>query len=135
MCGHCKAEDAQTCPECGSLVDDGYLHEHRRGHPHAYEEWQEGQDACLMCRLPQAAPVHAKAPEPGTPAHAHLLQRQADRERRDFAWLHHCGHLNHGYWTDRSTCGGCRFSVERAGEVDAHYRLVPVEGLDDEEQA
>jgi len=32
-------------------------------------------------------------------------------------------------------CGGCRFSVEKADEVDGHYRLVPVEGLGDEERA
>lgn len=72
---------------------------------------------------------------PATPADAHALQEQADRERRDFAWLHHCGHLNHGYWHPRNSCGGCRFSVEHADEVEGHYRLVEVEGLSDEEQA
>jgi hypothetical protein len=74
------------------------------------------------------------AKRPPTPASVHALDQQADRERQGFAWLHHCGHLNHGYWDDRSVCGGCRFSVEKAGHVDAHYRLVPVEGLSDEEQ-
>ena len=82
-----------------------------------------------------AALTRILAERPTTPADAHALQEQADRERRDFAWLHQCGHLNHGYWDDRSVCGGCRFSVEHADEVDGHYRLVPVEGLDDEGQA
>lgn len=77
--------------------------------------------------------LDGQEPEP-TPASVHALQERADRERRDFAWLHQCGHLNHGYWDDRSVCGGCRFSVEKADEVDGHYRLVPVEGLSEEGQ-
>lgn len=132
MCGHCKAEDAVVCEECGALVAFAYQPEHRRLHPHPYED---GQDTCLMCCLPESAPVHAVALVPGTPAHAHAVQAQAESERRGFAWLHHCGVLNHGYWHDRSVCGGCRFSVEHANEVEAHYRLVSVEGLSDERQA
>lgn len=65
------------------------------------------------------------------PEQAHQLRRQADEARQGFAWLHNCGHLNQGYWHDRSVCGGCRFSVEDAEDVEAHYRLEPVEGLGD----
>ncbi|MFN2636868.1 MAG: hypothetical protein ABR585_07580 [Gemmatimonadaceae bacterium] len=64
-----------------------------------------------------------------TPATAHELHRQADRETGKLAWLHQCGHLNQGYWHDGSVCGSCRFSVEHAREVTEHYRLVPVEVL------
>lgn len=79
-----------------------------------------------------AALTRILAERPPTPADAHALQEQADRERRDFAWLHQCGVLNHGYWSPGSMCTGCRFSVDKADHVDAHYRLVPVEGLGDE---
>ncbi|MEV0382384.1 hypothetical protein [Nonomuraea sp. NPDC050643] len=70
---------------------------------------------------------------PPTPQDAHAMRRQADEAREHFAWLHHCGTLNHGYWEPGAMCSGCRFSVDKAGHVDEHYRLVPVEGLGDDE--
>lgn len=75
------------------------------------------------------------AERPPTPVSVHALDRQADQERQGFAWLHHCGHLNSGYWSSRAMCGGCRSEVAKSSHVDAHYRLVPVEGLRDEGQA
>jgi hypothetical protein len=127
-----------VCDECGCLIADGWQIEHNRQHPHPYDhdpyhDWatEPARHDCVMCRLPESAAVHQTAPPPSTPAHAHAVQEQADRERLDFAWLHNCGHLNHGYWHDRSVCGGCRFSVEHADDVEAHYRLVPVERLRD----
>lgn len=47
-------------------------------------------------------------------------------ETHGMAWLHQCGHLNQGAWDDDAMCGGCRFSVERPEDVQAHYRLVVV---------
>jgi hypothetical protein len=104
-----------VCQTCGSMVANGWFAEHRTLHE-------------------AVAPIPLFKSTPATPAHAHETQEHADRERRDFAWLHHCGHLNHGYWHSRNSCGGCRFSVEHANEVEAHYRLVEVEGLSDEGQ-
>ncbi len=75
------------------------------------------------------------AESPPTPAYAHALREQADEARDGFAWMHHCGTLNLGYWTSGAYCCGCRSDVEKAAHVQAHYRLVPVDGLNGEGQA
>ena len=116
--------EAEACEDCGALVPGDWQNKHMQQHPH-----EPIADPCVLCLLPEAASVHEPQP---TPASVHKLLGQAESERRGFAWLHHCGALNHGYWHHRSVCGGCRFSVERANEVEAHYRLVPVEGLPDD---
>ncbi|MFI7448108.1 hypothetical protein ACIBQX_11470 [Nonomuraea sp. NPDC049714] len=121
--------EAEACEDCGALVPFDWQNKHMQFHPH--EPIADSNGRCMLCHLPEGASVHE--PEP-TPASVHKLQQQADRERQEFAWLHHCGTLNHGYWHDDAVCGGCRFSVEKASHVDAHYRLVPVEGLSDEGQ-
>ncbi|MFB4284872.1 hypothetical protein ACBJ59_57060 [Nonomuraea sp. MTCD27] len=41
------------------------------------------------------------------------------------AWLHHCGELNLGTWSDRAVCGGCRYAVGHAEDVE-QFRLVRV---------
>lgn len=115
MGGYCKADDASVCEDCGVLVADGGRAEHKTFHE-------------------QIASAVARCSGPATPARANELQTQADRESWQLAWLCGCGTLNRGYWTNDSVCGGCRFSVERSAGVDGHYRLVPVEGLSDEEQ-
>lgn len=80
-----------------------------------------------------AALTRILSERPPTPADAHALREQADEAREAFAWMHHCGTLNAGYWSPRAYCCGCRSDVEKATHVQAHYRLVPVEGLGDEE--
>ena len=121
--------DAAACDDCGALVPASRQNLHMQFHPHEAIADRDGR--CMLCHLAEGADVHE--PEP-TPASAHALRGRAEQERNQFAWLHHCGTLNHGYWHDDAMCGGCRFSVEKASHVDAHYRLVPVEGLSDEGQ-
>ncbi|MEV4472829.1 hypothetical protein [Nonomuraea sp. NPDC049504] len=41
------------------------------------------------------------------------------------AWVHHCGHVNLGMWTDRAVCGGCRVPVVDAEDVE-QYRLARI---------
>jgi hypothetical protein len=48
------------------------------------------------------------------------------------AWLHQCGHLNQGDYSDESTrlgeravCGGCSFEVKRDSEVVQRFTLIP----------
>lgn len=68
-------------------------------------------------------------PESVTPDSAEALKRELDDQQGQLAWLHG-GYLNLGYWHDRAVCGGCMATIEHAEDVDAHYRLVPIEGLD-----
>jgi hypothetical protein len=65
---YCKADDAQICEECGVLIADGYQPIHRRMHPHPYDHdpyhdyaTEPARHDCVMCRLPEDAPVHQVA--------------------------------------------------------------------------
>ncbi|MET8866507.1 hypothetical protein ABZW11_26515 [Nonomuraea sp. NPDC004580] len=41
------------------------------------------------------------------------------------AWECVCGTINHGQWSSRETCKGCRTEIAKPTQVAAHYRLVP----------
>ncbi|MCK2219728.1 hypothetical protein MF672_038925 [Actinomadura sp. ATCC 31491] len=41
------------------------------------------------------------------------------------AWECVCGTLNHGQWSSRETCRGCRIEAAKPSQVAAHYRMVP----------
>lgn len=49
------------------------------------------------------------------------------------AWRHHCGHLNEGSLEDAYlplvACMGCRTSLKRASEIEAHYELREISGV------
>lgn len=75
-----------------------------------------------------AALANTPKPQPPTPASAEALKHELDEQRSQLAWLHG-GYLNLGYWHGRAVCGGCMATIEHAEDVDAHYRLVPIEGI------